>query len=186
VLQANRQSSRRYHFAGYKLFNTKVHAACNEFVVERGAPLWDKDMSVMNKWNVLRDGCVNAGNELLGRDCRRQPDWYKDSVCTLQPQIASRNALFTQWLQSWCHRDRQRYVELRKTVTAAVRKAKNDWFQQKAKEIEGKVMKGLVGDAWKYIRDIQSGRAGLKPTKPKAVRKLDGDLCTTPEESLQR
>jgi len=23
-------------------------------------------------------------------------------------------------------------------------------------------------------------------TKPKAVRKLDGDLCTTPEESLQR
>jgi len=26
-------------------------------------------------------------------------------------------------------------------VTAAMRKAKNDWFQQKAKEIKGKVMK---------------------------------------------
>ena len=43
-------------------------------------------------------------------------------------------------------------------------------------------MKGAVGDAWKYIRDIQRGRAGLKPTKPKAVRKLDGALCTTPVE----
>jgi len=53
------------------------------------------------------------------------------------------------------HRNRQRYVEMRRTVTAAVRKAKNDWFQQKAKEIEGKVMKGAVGDAWKYIKDIQ-------------------------------
>jgi len=74
---------------------------------------------------------------------------------------------------------------MRRTVTAAVRKTKNDWFQQKAKEIEGEVMKSVVGDAWKYTRDIQSGRAGLKPTKPKAVRKLDGDLCTTPEESLQ-
>ena len=73
-----------------------------------------------------------------------------------------------------------------RTVTAAVRKAKNNWFQQKAKGTEGKVMKGVVGDAWKYITDIQSGRAGLNPTKPKAVRKLDGDLCTTPEESLQR
>ena len=43
---------------------------------------------------------------------------------------------------------------MRRTVTAAVKKAKNDWFQQKAKEIEGKVMKSAVGDAWKYIRDI--------------------------------
>jgi len=47
-------------------------------------------------------------------------------------------------------------------------------------------MKSAVGNAWKYIRDIQRGRAVLKPTKPKAVRKLDGALCTTPVESLQR
>ena len=60
------------------------------------------------------------------------------------------------------------YVEMKRTVTV-VRKAKNNSFQQKPKEIKGKVMKGVVGDAWKYLRDIQSRRAGLKPTKPKAV-----------------
>ena len=81
---------------------------------------------------------LKAGNELLGRDCRCQLDWYKDSACTLQTLITSRNALFTQWLQSQCHRDQQRYIEMRRTVTAAVRKAK---------EIEGKVMKGVVDDA---------------------------------------
>jgi len=154
--------------------------------MERTAPLWDKDMSVISKWNILRDGFVNAGKELLGRDCRRQPDWYKDSAYTLQPLITTRNALFAQWLWFQYHRDRQRYVEMRRVVTAAIRKAKNDWFQEKAKEIEGKVMKGVVGDVWKYIRDIQRGRAGLKPTKQKAVRKLNGDLCSTPVESLQR
>ena len=38
-------------------------------------PLWDKDVSVVGKWNVLCDGLVDAGKELLGRrDCRRQPD----------------------------------------------------------------------------------------------------------------
>jgi len=109
-----------------------------------------------------------------------------DSTYSLQPLITSRNTLLAQRLQSQYHWDRQRYVEIRRIVTAAIRKAKNDWFQQKAKEIEGKVMKGAVGDAWKYITDIQRGRAGLKPTKPKAVRKLDGTLCTTPVESLQR
>jgi len=31
---------------------------------------------------------------------------------------------------------------------------------------------------------FKKGRAGLKPTKPKAVWKLDGALCTTPVESL--
>jgi len=36
-----------------------------------------------------------------------------------------------------------------------------------AKEIEGKVMEGTVGDAWKYIRDIQRGRAGLNQQSQK-------------------
>jgi len=41
-------------------------------------------------------------------------------------------------------------------------------------------VKSVVGDAWKKcIRDLQRGRTDLKPTKPKAVRKLDGDLCST-------
>ena len=48
--------------------------------------------------------------------------------------------VFAQWLQSRQHR----YVEMRRTVTATVRKVKNDWFQQKAKEIEGKVIKVLL------------------------------------------
>ena len=66
---------------------------------------------------------------------------------------------------------------MRKTVTAAVKKAKNDWFQQKAKDIEDN-QNGVVGDAWKYIRDIQRGKAGLQLMKSKAIRNLNGDLCS--------
>ena len=163
-----------------------MRSAYNKKVLERIALLWDENMSAVEKWDVLHDGLVDAGSELLGRDCRRQPDWYKDSFDILQPLITSRNALFARWLQCKGHRIRQRYVDMRRTVTAAVRKAKNDWFQQKAKEIESKVQAGVIGDAWKCVRDIQRGRAGLHPTKPKAVRNLNGDLCSTPAESLQR
>ena len=67
----------------------------------------------------------------------------------------ARNRLFKKWLQSQCHRDRQRYVVKRRTVANAVNKAKNDWFQQKAKEVEDKVMRGM--GAWKGIRDIEGG-----------------------------
>ena len=55
-----------------------------------------------------------------------------------------------------------------------------------SKDIENTVQNGVVGDAWKYIRDIQRGRTGLQPTKPKAIRNLNGDLCSTSTKSLQR
>ena len=42
---------------------------------------------------------------------------------------------------------------MRRTVANSVKKAKNDWFQQKAQEVEDKVMKGV--GAWKGIRDLQ-------------------------------
>ena len=43
---------------------------------------------------------------------------------------------------------------------------------------------GRVGDAWKYIRDIQRGR---QPTKPKAIFGiLMMTRVSTPTESLQR
>ena len=76
---------------------------------------------VMDQWMLER-------NYLVKKDCRRQPDWYNNSDTTLQPLITSLNALLARWLRSQCHRDRQRYVDMRRSVTTAVRKAKNDWF----------------------------------------------------------
>ena len=56
-----RQGSGRYRFAGYKLCDDNVF---NKTVVERIAPLWDKDMSVISKWNVLHDEFVNTGESI--------------------------------------------------------------------------------------------------------------------------
>ena len=73
---------------------------------------------------------------------------------------------------------------MRRTVANSVRRAKNDWFEQKAQEVVDKVMRGV--GAWKDIRDLQRRRAGLLPTRPKAVRNLDGKLCATTADSLRR
>ena len=186
VTTSRSRGSGRHRFAVYKLHNANVRSTYNKEVLERIVPLWDDSMSAVEKWDVLCDGLVDAGSELLGRDCGRQPDWYKDSFDILQPLIASCNALFAWWLQCKSHRNRQRYVDMRRTVIAAVRKAKNDWFLQKAKEIESKVQAGVIGDAWKCVRAIQRGRVGLHLTKPKGVTNLNGDLCSTPAERLPR
>ena len=82
-------------------------------------------------------------------DCRPQPDWFKKSALSLQPLISLRNSLLKRWLHSQCHRDRQRHFVMRRTVASAVKTAKNDWFQQKAREVEDNVMRDV--GAWKGV-----------------------------------
>ena len=61
-------------------------------------------------------------------------------VCVL---IEERNDLFGRWLRSGRNSDRQRYVAQWRKAAAVVKKAKNAWFQEKAREIEiGKLSGG--------------------------------------------
>ena len=39
---------------------------------------------------------------------------------------------------------------------------------------------------WSSLREIQRCRAGLRPVKSKVIRKLNGEVCVGPEESLSR
>ena len=97
-----RQHVRR-RFAAYKLSNRNFSLAFNKEVVGRVNSMWDDVMSTQVKWKVFRDGFVSDTEVVLGEDCCRQPDWFKDSAAILQPLITLRNALFKRWLHSQCH-----------------------------------------------------------------------------------
>jgi len=62
VFNSKRRSPGKYHFAGYKLCDANVRAAFSEAVEESIAPLWDKDMAVIGKWDVLRDRVLTLHN----------------------------------------------------------------------------------------------------------------------------
>ena len=40
--------------------------------------------------------------------------------------------------------------------------------------------------AWKGLREMQRGRFGMRPVRPRAVRDLDGKLCTGHDDNRQR
>ena len=77
-----------------------------------------------------------AAEEVLGRERRRQPDWFLENIGELEELIVKRNALFATWLRTRCQRDRQRYVNQRREVAREVKRAKNNWFKQKASEVD--------------------------------------------------
>ncbi len=117
---------------------------------------------------------------VLGWEKRRQPD----CIDQLGGLIQKRNALFARWLKTRCDRDRQSYVNQRREVAREVQRAKNEWFQRKAREVE-RGMRGGRG-AWKGLREIQRGRAGLRSVKTRAIKDRDGELCIGQDNTLRR
>ncbi len=160
-----------------KNFNEKV---CG--LVEEN---WDSGLDGTGKWEVIRDSIAGAAEDVLGWETRRQPDWFKESSLVLKGLAEKRNDLFGRWLRSGRNSDRQRYVAQRRKAAAAVKKAKNAWLQEKAREIEiGMLSGGSRRNVWSSLREIQRCRAGLRPVTAKV--KSNGEVCVGPEESLSR
>ena len=148
---------------------------------------WVDDLNGSDMWNVIRDGMKEAAQEVLGWERRKQPDWFHQNSKTLEELIVKRNRRFKIWLNSGKSTDRKEYVALRKEVATAIKKAKNDWLQKKAKEIESKMQSGTSGrGVSNSLKDIQKGQAGRRPIILMAVRKTNGEICKEPEETLNR
>ena len=65
-----------------------------------------------------------------------------------------------------------------------VRHAKNAWFQEKIQKSEIDMHGGR--GVWNGMRDIQRGRAGLQPVRPKEIRNSSGELCMGLESSIHQ
>ena len=96
-------------------------------------------------WDVIRDGMKETAQEVLGWERRKQPDWFWQNGKDLEEWTAKQNKHFKEWLNSGKSIDRRKYVAVRQEVARAVKKTKNDWLQEKAKEIESRMQSGSSG-----------------------------------------
>ena len=139
----------RKRFAVSGLRDSKVHERFVEKVCDIVEESWDEMASGVEMWEVIRDSMVNATEITLGWGNRNQPDWFKEKGSLLKELIDRRNLLFQRWLRSGQNSDRQRYVLQRREVTKTVKKAKNDWLQEKASVWKRRcclgVLKGACG-----------------------------------------
>ena len=94
---------------------------------------WDEASGRVEMWEVIRNGMVMAAEDTLGWETRKQPDWFREKGHL--DLIERRNSLFQRWLRSGKNEGRQRYVVQRRDMAKAVRKAKNDRLQEKARAV---------------------------------------------------
>ncbi|XP_065176365.1 uncharacterized protein LOC135806138 [Sycon ciliatum] len=140
--------------------------------------------SVQDQWSSLRDATVKAATSVLGKSRRRQPDWFSASSATLEPLLAHRNTLFQKSLADPSPLVRREFVRARSAARDAVRSAKEDWFRKTASDAESR--KFGCKAVWNSIRDLQTARRGLIPTKSCLIKQTDGSPCSSVEAQQNR
>lgn len=112
---AKSKTRRRYDVAA--LGDENVRKKYNKCVREAIVGKWKNMENGVRKWEIMRDGMVSAAESVLGWENRRQPDWFQENITVLQQLITKRNKLFSQWMKTHHHSDRQRYVAQRRAVS---------------------------------------------------------------------
>ena len=138
---------------------------------------WPECKSGDEKWAALRAAFTESGRTILGTCTKRNPDRFRERESTIIPALVHRNQLYNKWLSTQKQVDLNKFKEARSKARKIIREAKNTWFQAKAEEAQSSRFGGKV--VWRCIRDLQSTRRGLRPTRPKAIRDEDGNLCTS-------
>ena len=115
-----------------------------EMVEEKLNQLWEEADSIEKKWTSVKSALCEAAEATIGREKRRQADWFRESAPTIRPLVQKRNALYNKWLSSGKVSDKEEFQEARKKTQKAIREAKNNWFSLKAKEAQGGVNGGKV------------------------------------------
>ena len=115
-----------------------------------------EERSVEEQWTAMKSALCESAESALWMERKKRPDWFRESSSVLQPLVADRSKLYTNWLSSGKARDRKRIVKMRSDTRRAIRQARNAWFQSKAAEAQRGRHGGKV--VWRCIRDIQLAR----------------------------
>ena len=149
-------------------------------VAQRLKSKWKNEGLAEEKWNLLKSTLCEAAESTLGKQTRRNPDWFVESAPKLKPLFDKRNQLYLKYLSTNKEEDRINFRNVRREARRVTREAKDEWFLQRAEEAQAGRHGGKV--IWRCIRDIQRGRQGLVPLKCVSVRDEKGKDCDTPQQ----
>ena len=92
--------------------------------------------TIEDTWKSLSNSLLDAGREHLGYAHKRQPDWFDENRTVFLPLIKERRLLHQRWVESGQAEDYTKFKIARTEARAAVRRAKNHWLADVAKQAE--------------------------------------------------
>ena len=158
-------------------FKSEMESVCNRAKSDDNG---GEDDDVEGMWNRVKDNVTSVAAEVLGRDKRRQPDWFLDQKSTLEPLLVAKQNANQRMLSVDSVNNRRLFRAAQRDVSKAVRLAKNQWVEGVAKEAEKVRKDGCT--RWKCIKRLQSVQLGRRPVTTCSVFDGDGKLAEDPEK----
>ena len=168
-------------FVTYLLRNSAFKDNYRENLTEKplAAP-HDSESKAEQNWETLKSCILKARKETVGRAKKSQPDWFLESIDTLQPLIDVKNKAHNQMIQSSAIASCKEFRRHQRLVKVTMDRAKEEWIRRTAQEGEKAVKDGRT--RWQSIRKLQMAHTGRRPSRTTAILKKDGELTKSPEE----
>eukprot|EP00117_Sycon_ciliatum_P031110 scpid28552/ scgid24396/ Craniofacial development protein 2; p97 bucentaur protein len=145
---------------------------------------WPDELSVDGCWAALKTTVADVAQKCLGRERRKQPDWFLDNRPKIEAALRERDDCYRAWMSTNRASDQKLYKKARSSARRIVRQAKQDWLRKQARDCERFSLTSKGG--WECIKRIQTALDGLQPRKTAAIKNAQGVVCETPEATGTR
>eukprot|EP00117_Sycon_ciliatum_P039107 scpid84793/ scgid1426/ Transposon TX1 uncharacterized 149 kDa protein; ORF 2 len=141
--------------------------------------VWTPNPSIEEWWSTLRTTTINVASDCLGRERRRQPEWFTDKRTEIESVLRDRDSCYSTWMSTRKASDLDLYKKSRSAARCTMRRLKRDWLLRQAKDCEWFGLTAKSG--WECIGNIKTTLGGMRPRAATAIRNKQGEICDTAE-----
>ena len=131
-------------------------------------------------YSSLSESIKSACQRTLPNKTKNQPGWFQANSAKLLPLIQSRNLAMKMNFQRPTRSSAKRLNTARKRLKAMITKSKNDWILTHCTTLN---RHHGTKPAWESLKSLKHGLSKPKPSVSRQMKKVDGSLCSTPQEN---
>ena len=132
----------------------------------------------------MRNGLCCAAEDALGRQTRKQPEWFTENEDILRPLLGAKSEAQAKYLQMGTASTKRSYRHCQRAVRDAVKEIKDSWVESVALEAERPG--SHAGATWQCICRLQAFGKGRSTVRTAAVLDEGGDLVKDPDGVIGR
>ena len=141
-----------------KAFNVaklKQHSILEAFQDNINSKLLNNNSgSTEQRWSHFKGALSQAAESVLGFKKRTHQDWFDENNDAITGLIHRKNQAYTEWLRSGSLASKQRFKALQATVQRELRNMEDNWWDQKADEIQSYADTGNSKELFSAIKKI--------------------------------
>lgn len=143
-------------------------------------------------WSNIRDAINKAGKEILGVKKKKKDNWFYQNMDLIQPLLDKKYAAWSNYLKSKNSKSdstqlskfKQRFSHTKIQLQKLIRQLKNQWWLQKASEIQLAADKHNTKKIYQLINSLNISKD--YQIKSINVKDKNGKILSTEAESLER